>query len=280
MTTFADKFSKFKIRFFIVFWILIFSFFLYQSFHFLKAVYSIYHLQNQYIETSIVEFKAEYNLSETIPLRWTPLNQISKRLQWAIISSEDGKFYQHPGYDLEQLRNAVQETFVYKKKMRGASTITQQLIKNLFLNHDKTFGRKIKELILALIIEKKCTKEKILESYLNIIEYGKGLFGIHDAALFYFNKKPAQLTSRESAFIAMLLPSPIKYSRSFKNHGLSDFAKNMVESILLKMRQAGAISEIEYQEQLISHFSWETNTLLTNKNTEESSLELDEDDHE
>ena len=164
--------------------------------------------------------------------------------------------------------------------MRGASTITQQLIKNLYLNHDKTFGRKIKELVLALIIEQKCTKEKILETYLNIIEYGKGLYGINQASQFYFHKKAASLSARESAFLAMLLPSPIKYSRSFKNHKLSDFAKRIVDSVLLKMKQAGAINESEYQEQLLGHFNWETNIVNDERSNNQDKLDENEDDNE
>ncbi|MDO9183184.1 MAG: transglycosylase domain-containing protein [Bacteriovorax sp.] len=193
----------------------------------------------------------------SIPPGWLVLSKISKRLQQAIIVSEDGLFYLHAGYDLEQLRGALKDSFVLKKKMRGASTITQQLAKNLFLSRDKTFGRKGQELILSIMIEKYADKQKILESYLNIIEYGKNLYGIDQAAHFYFNKNALNLTARESAFIAMLLPSPVKYAKSFQKKSLTAFAKRIIDSILLKMRQAGYISESEYQEQLVSRFSWE-----------------------
>ena len=133
-------------------------------------------------------------------------------------------------------------------------------MKNLYLSKDKTFGRKAQELVMALMVEKYSDKQKILETYLNIIEYGKGLYGIDKATRYYFNKAPISINAREAAFIAMLLPSPIKYSRSFQKKSLSPFAKRMIDSILLKMRQSGDISEDEYQMQLEGRFSWEKGT--------------------
>lgn len=255
--TFADKFSKFKIRFLIVFWLVAFVIFIKAFLPLFSSFYSITKIQENYYAINVFDDRAEYVLVKSAPHGWVPLSKISKRVQQAIISSEDGKFYLHPGYDLEQLRDAINDFFVLKKKMRGASTITQQLAKNLYLSKDKTFGRKARELVMALMIEKYTDKQKILETYLNIIEYGKGLYGIGNASRFYFNKVPANLNARESAFLAMLLPSPVKYSRSFKNKSLTPFAKRIIDSILLKMRQAGYISEDEYNSQLDGRFSWE-----------------------
>jgi monofunctional biosynthetic peptidoglycan transglycosylase len=141
--------------------------------------------------------------------------------------------------------------------VRGASTITQQLIKNLYLNREKSVSRKLKEFVFSLVIENHVDKNKILETYLNIIEYGKNLYGIKSASIYYFKKNPSQLSSRESAFIAMLLPSPIKYSRSFLNKRLSPFALRIINSVLLKMNQLGAIGPEELQMQTTSRFFWE-----------------------
>ena len=234
-----------------------FTFFFKISLPLFTTYYSISKFQDHYYTIELVDNHAIYTVVNERPMSWVPLEKISKRVQQAIISSEDGKFYNHPGYDLEQLRDAINDSFVLKKKMRGASTITQQLVKNLYLSKDKTFGRKACELVMALMIEKHSNKQKILETYLNIIEYGKDLYGIEKASKYYFNKSPATLNSREAAFLAMLLPSPVKYSKSFKYKSLTPFAKRMIDSILLKMRQAGYISEEEYNNQLNARFSWE-----------------------
>ncbi len=276
--TLADKFSKFKIRFLIITWIIVLISAIYFSASFFYTLYSISNIQGSYFKIDVIDNHPIYTRVNTPPLHWVSLPKISKRLQHAIVTSEDGIFYLHPGYDLEQLRNAINESFVLKKKMRGASTITQQLVKNLYLSQDKKFGRKISELIFAIALEKNCDKQKILEIYLNIIEYGKGLYGIEKASQYYFNKMPSQLNSRESAFLAMLLPSPVKYSKSFKNKSLTPFARRMINSILLKMRQSGYISEEEYNEQLISRFSWEKIISSENDGPSEEETEIGPDE--
>lgn len=256
--SFADKFSKFKIRFLIVFWFIAIVLVIRYSSSYISTFYSITKIKDSYYSIDVVNNHAEYTKVSTPPNEWVPISKISKRVQQAIVSSEDGKFYIHPGYDIEQLNEAIKDSFVLKKKMRGASTITQQLAKNLFLTKNKTFGRKASELVMAVMIEKYSNKQKILETYLNIIEYGKGLYGIEKASKYYFNKSSSNLNSREAAFLAMLLPSPVKYSKSFKNKSLTPFAKKIIDSILLKMQQGGYISEEEYFEQLDAKFSWET----------------------
>jgi monofunctional biosynthetic peptidoglycan transglycosylase len=276
--TFADRFSRIKLRVLIVFWLVFVLAVLKMTMPTLTSYYSIYKAQESFYSITVKDDLAQYTRVTTMPEHWVPLDKISKRIQGAIISSEDGKFYMHPGYDLEQMQGAIDETFVKKKKkMRGASTITQQLVKNLFLTRSRTFGRKGQELIMALMIEKHADKKKILESYLNVIEYGKGLYGIEAASKYYFNKKPAQITAREAAFLAMLLPSPTKYSKSFKTKTLTTFANRMIASILLKMRQGGYIGEEEYIEQLNSHFSWEKPAVNTNTNDAKDNEEFGDD---
>ncbi|RPJ78860.1 MAG: monofunctional biosynthetic peptidoglycan transglycosylase [Alphaproteobacteria bacterium] len=240
------------------------------SFSFFYSIYSSTKVKDSFYAIEIKDDIAYYHRVIDKPPTWVPLEKISKRLQQAIISSEDGKFYDHPGYDLEQLQKAINESFVLKKKMRGASTITQQLVKNLYLSHEKTFGRKAHEFMLAIIIERSTDKKKILEMYLNVIEYGKGLYGIDAASKYYFNKNAANLNAREAAFLAMLLPSPKKYSKSFKSRTLTPFANRIIASILLKMRQAGYIGEEEYITQLNGTFTWEKPPVAVDAKIEEA----------
>jgi monofunctional biosynthetic peptidoglycan transglycosylase len=239
-------------------WILLAGYGVYLLSPFLGAMYSISKIPRTYFEIKVKDSKAIYKQVTTMPGDWTPLNKISKRLRGAIISSEDGKFYSHPGYDIEELQDAIKDGVVKKKKkVRGASTITQQLIKNLYFDSNRSLWRKTKEMVLTLWIEDKVEKDRILETYLNVIEYGESLYGIKDAANFYFKKEPAQLNARESAFLAMLLPSPKRYAQSFKKKQLTAFASRIIQSILFKMLQGGYIGIEEYYASLDGRFSWE-----------------------
>jgi monofunctional biosynthetic peptidoglycan transglycosylase len=194
-------------------------------------------------------------LPEKPPL-WTNLSGISRYAQSAIILSEDWSFYQHQGFDQEQMKVALEEAAT-GGRVRGASTITQQMVKNVWLTEERTLWRKLHELILAYKVDKVLSKKKILEVYLNVIEFGPGIYGITKAARHYFGKHPSKLTPRESAFLAMLLPSPKRYYVSFKNKKLTKFAKVRINEILVKMRMGKAITPGQYAEELQSRFSWE-----------------------
>lgn len=193
------------------------------------------------------------------PEAWASLKEISSGAISAIVASEDAKFMDHPGFDVEELEGALIESLEdpEDKKSRGASTISQQLIKNLYLTHERSFSRKVNELMYTFILEGRVSKEKILESYLNVIEYGKNIYGIKMAANYYFNKPPSDLSAREGAFLAMLLPSPVRYSQSYRQRRLTPFAKRIINSILFKMLQGGYIGQVEYLNSLKSRFSWE-----------------------
>lgn len=198
----------------------------------------------------------DYELEKGMPKNWAPLKQISTYGKWAIIFSEDWSFYEHEGLDIEQMKVAVNE-MLEEKRFRGASTITQQMVKNVFLSQSRSVWRKIHEIILAQKVEKVLTKQKILEVYLNVIEFGPNVYGIRNASYHYFKKHPSGLTPREAAFLAMLLPSPKKYSVSFKNRRLTRFAQKRVNAILRKLRMGRVISHAEYEQQVYSRFSWE-----------------------
>lgn len=192
------------------------------------------------------------------PKKWTELGKISNYAKWAIILSEDWAFYQHEGIDVEQIKVALNE-MLEEKRFRGASTITQQMVKNVYLSEERTLWRKLHEFILAQKVERVLTKNRILEIYLNVIEYGPGIYGIHEASYHYFRKHPSQLNPKESAFLAMLLPSPKRYYISYKQKQLTPFARQRINAILSKMKTGKVISPEVYEEQKLTQLSWEQN---------------------
>ena len=188
---------------------------------------------------------------------WVKIERVSYYAKWAIVVSEDWAFYEHQGVDFNQLELVIKESIGKHKLTRGASTISQQVVKNLFFSNERSIIRKFKEMILTYKLEQVLTKDRILELYLNIAELGEDLYGIKAASKFYFNKKPYALSAKEGAFLAMLLPSPKKYSISFRNRELTDYAKSTVDSILVKLRQAKIISEDQRVEMENETFTWE-----------------------
>lgn len=179
------------------------------------------------------------------PSGWVPLQGISKEAVGAVVVSEDWAFFEHQGYDPRQIKEVIRESFDAGRFVRGASTITQQVIKNVFLEKDRNVWRKLKELVLAVELEKRLGKRRILEVYLNVAEWGEGIYGIGAAARHYFDKSPEELTAKEGAFLAMLLPNPKKYSVSYRRQELTRYARETVDSILRKMVQARYITEEE-----------------------------------
>lgn len=212
-------------------------------------------LKNQYVKVNLKDKKVHYEIVKKKPNDWVTLKSISKNSQNAIVISEDWGFFQHDGVDFNQLKKAVQEAGE-GKKLRGASTISQQLIKNLFLSKERSYVRKLKEFVLVPHLEKNVSKEKILETYLNVIEFGDGIYGIGAASKYYFKKKPSQLTAKEGAFLAMLLPNPKKYSSSFRDKKLSPFAKETILEILNKMAIAGHIEKDQVEKLYNQKFNW------------------------
>lgn len=191
------------------------------------------------------------------PASWVSLTEISKAAIGAVVVSEDGVFYRHHGYDSNQIRQAVKESWEEGHLSRGASTITQQVVKNVFLERDKNLWRKLKELWLATRLEDAVGKRRILEIYLNVAEWGEGVFGISAAARAYFGKSASELTAKEGAFLAMLLPSPKRYGQSFRQHQLTHYAHSTVNSILKKMVLARYISEEDRVREMMKSLSFE-----------------------
>lgn len=146
------------------------------------------------------------------PGNYTTINEIPLALQQALIATEDARFYHHRGIDLEGIGRAMMNDLQDGQFTEGGSTITQQLAKNLFLSHEKTMGRKVEEIALAIQIEMRFNKDEILEMYLNSIYYGSGANGITAAADIYFAKPVKDLNLAESAILAGLPQAPSAYS--------------------------------------------------------------------
>jgi monofunctional biosynthetic peptidoglycan transglycosylase len=175
---------------------------------------------------------------------WTPTGTIPAEMKWAVIVAEDARFYKHEGIDVKALKKAIKYDLEKKSFARGASTITQQVAKNLFLTREKSISRKVKELILARRMEQDLTKGRIIEIYLNVVELGPMVYGIGHGARFYFGKPAAALTPRECAFLAAMLPGPRTAYNPYKNlHRVMQRS----EMILGLLRGKGVLSEDEYR---------------------------------
>ena len=200
---------------------------------------------------------SEVVLKDVPPRYWVPISAIPKRVQGAILVSEDWAFFQHEGYDEKQIQEAIKESIEAGKLTRGASTITQQVVRNLYLSKEKSLGRKVHELWLSTKIEKVIGKQKILELYLNIAEMGEGIFGIGEASQKYFQKPPSDLRAKEAAFLAMLLPSPKRYSISYTRGELTGYARGTMRSILNKMVMARYLTPEERDQEWATPLSFE-----------------------
>lgn len=172
---------------------------------------------------------------------YVPLNKIPEILCQAVIAVEDTRFYKHKGFDLIGIARAVFTNVEACEIREGASTITQQTVKNLFLTSDRTFTRKAEELVLSMNLEDNFSKSKILEIYLNVIYFGSNFYGIHDAAHGYFGKEPADLTIAECAMLAGLPNAPSLYSPYVDFHA----AKKRQLVVIDAMEKLGVISRRE-----------------------------------
>lgn len=141
--------------------------------------------------------------------RWIPLSRIPRHVIDAVVVAEDGTFYSHGGVDWFEVQESIEKNIKERKAARGASTITQQLAKNLYLSTSKDPVRKVKELAITLLLEHDLSKNRILELYLNVIEWGRGIFGIDAAARAYFGKAVGDLTLEDATRLAAVIPSPL-----------------------------------------------------------------------
>ncbi|HWI41176.1 MAG TPA: biosynthetic peptidoglycan transglycosylase [Verrucomicrobiae bacterium] len=175
---------------------------------------------------------------------WAPGSAIPSEMKWAVILAEDSNFYRHEGVDVKAIREAIRHDLEKKSLARGASTITQQTAKNLFLTREKTLTRKAKELVLAMRMERELTKGRILELYLNVVELGPMVYGVGHASRYYFGKEPAALTPRECAFLAAMLPGPRVAYNPYRN--VQKVLKRS-DMILGLLKNRGVLSPEEYR---------------------------------
>jgi monofunctional glycosyltransferase len=170
----------------------------------------------------------------TLHYRWVPYARISVQLKRAMIAAEDAKFAEHDGFDWEGIEKALEKNRKKGRVVAGGSTITQQLAKNLFLSPTKSYWRKGGEAVVTVLLEAMLPKQRIFELYLNVIEWGDGVFGAEAAAQRYFGVSAAQLSAEQAARLAAMTPSP----RVFERRPDSAYLDGRVATILARMPSA------------------------------------------
>lgn len=193
------------------------------------------------VTSSMIEFRiSEARADGKEPRKymiWQPIEQISPNLQKAVLAGEDSHFFEHHGFDWDAINKAWEEAQKEGEKeakeegdydpndwippmpsfKRGASTVTQQLAKNLYLSEERSFFRKGREAAITYFLERNLSKKRILEIYLNVIEWGDGVYGAEAASRVYFNKSASQLTPQEAAYLSAMIPSPLNVFNPAKN---------------------------------------------------------------
>jgi len=181
--------------------------------------------------------------------RWVPLEEMSPYLEKAVTTTED-PFYKHPGFSTNAIKESIITNLERGSFVRGASTITQQLVKNLFLGPHKTVSRKLQELFIAWQMEQHLSKQEIMALYLNVIEFGPGIYGVGEAADRWFGKSPRDLTLLECIFLSSVIPNPRRYYESFFQQGkVSPRWRKYLEALLNVMVERGKITQEEADAQ-------------------------------
>lgn len=179
---------------------------------------------------------------------YTPITAISANLKAALLTSEDGNFYSHSGFNEDAFRKSIATNFKQKRFVRGGSTISMQLVKNVFLTRNKTIARKVEEALIVWLIENNrlSSKERMYEVYLNLIEWGPNVYGIGEASRFYFDKSPSELSLAESIFLAMIVPRPKGFKYNFGTDGkLKESTASYYNLVASHMVKKGVLTEKE-----------------------------------
>ncbi len=222
---------------------------------------SLYHVYSTLPEVKRTDFQQLKSLAGRSVLKkletgtpqkafaWTELNEVSRDCLYSIVLSEDSSFFDHDGLDYDAIVNSLAENLRKKKYEYGASTISQQVVKNVFLTQEKSILRKLKEFWLTEQIEKKFSKNQILEIYLNLVEFGPNLFGIQAASQHFFGKPPRKINAAEGAFLALMLPSPRRnYYSIFQNQNIAPTKLRKIRRILGDMLANEYISHKQYRQ--------------------------------
>lgn len=170
--------------------------------------------ETRFMALRLEELRAK-NPEASLRHQWVPYERISIHLKRAVIAAEDDRFVDHEGFDWEGIQKALEKNEKKGRAVAGGSTISQQLAKNLFLSPSKSYLRKAEEAVITLMIEAVWSKRRILEVYLNVVEWGNGIFGCEAAARRYYNVPAAQLGPGQAARLAVMLPNPRKYERQY-----------------------------------------------------------------
>ena len=181
---------------------------------------------------------------------WTDLDGISPFMMAAVLTTEDGAFYKHHGFNHNAIKSSVAANLKARRFVRGASTITMQLAKNLFLSRQKTLSRKIEEVILTDYLEQAFRKDDMMELYLNVVEFGPDVYGVTRAAEHYFGRKPEELNLPECFFLASLMPSPVRYGRQRDKGQVSEGWTHHLQTLMEIAAKNGKISRAELAEGL------------------------------
>lgn len=183
-------------------------------------------------ETNFMEIRLdelqEKNPQAKLQYQWVPYERISANLKRAVVASEDDKFMEHSGFDWAGIEYALKKNQRKGKKVAGGSTITQQLAKNLFLSPSRSYIRKIQEAVITVMIESLWGKRRILEVYLNVVEWGNGVFGAEAGARRHFGQSAAYLSDSQAARMAVMLPSPRRFEKRFPAY-VSEHAQSVQE---------------------------------------------------
>ncbi len=203
-----------------------------------------------FMEYREVEWRQNGLYDKEIDQKWVSLRKVSQNLIKAVLIAEDDKFWQHEGFDYKAMERALEKNILAKKFKMGGSTISQQLAKNLYLSPSKNPVRKVKEAILTWRLEKALSKRRILELYVNVAEWGDGIFGIGQAARHYYGVSPAQLSAEQASKLAAILPNPILFSPT----GTSRYVRNRSTLIYAIMRKRGIVIP-DYKEVIMESIS-------------------------
>jgi hypothetical protein len=179
---------------------------------------------------------------------WTPLNLISPFMQVAVLTTEDGAFLHHHGFNRAAIRSSIIANLEGGRFLRGASTITMQLAKNLFLSRDKTVSRKLEEVVLTEYLEQTFPKERLMELYLNVIEFGPSVYGITAAAEHYFGRNPAELNLAECLFLASILPAPLRLGSMREAGAVPEHWMRLLRKLMETAHRLGRITDEELTE--------------------------------
>jgi len=188
-------------------------------------------------ETSFMEIRLDElqgkNPHAKLQYQWVPYEKISMNLKRAVVAAEDDKFMEHNGFDWAGIESALKKNQRKGKKVAGGSTITQQLAKNLFLSPSRSYLRKIQEAVITVIIETVWDKRRILEVYLNVVEWGGGVFGAEAGARRHFSQSAAYLSESQAARMAVMLPSPRRFEKR-----LPTYAVDHAQSVQQRMHSS------------------------------------------